>query len=129
MSQPQASRGGLGDAYSASFAEQIAMATERLSKRRKLLGAEELDARLRLRYLGKTPKKRLTNNVNCYDHNILGLANRTVSAVTHDLDKSQDAVPLPLFESVDSLSKRSLSQPNVSSFLIPRRRGRRCRSS
>ena len=129
MSQPQVTKGTLGDVYSASFAEQIAMATERLSKRRQLLGAEEVDARLRLRYLGKTPKKRLTDNVNCYDHNILGLANRTVSTLAHDLDKSQDALPIPLFESVDSLSKRSLSQPNVPCSLTSRRRGRRCRSS
>ena len=118
MYQQQESKGILGNSFNAGFAQQIAMASERLSKRRKLLGAEELDSRLRLRYLGKTPKKRLTNNVNCYDHNILGLANRTVSTATQDLDKSQEPEPVPLFESIDSVAKRSQSQPNVNPLLI-----------
>ena len=77
-----------------------------ISQGHKLLSAEEVDARLKLRYRGTSPKKRLVQNVNYYDHNILGLQNRLAVQ-----ENSGDVVPL--FESVDCTAKRSRSQPAV----------------
>ncbi len=77
----------------------------------KLLGTNEVDARLRLRYKGTSPKKRLASNLNYYDHNILGLDNRTVSNVGPGPSERPDAAPV--FESVDTVAKRSRSQPAV----------------
>jgi len=42
----------------------------------KLLSCEEADARKKLRYIGKSPKKHFPNNTNNLDHNVLGLQNR-----------------------------------------------------
>ena len=79
-----------------------------------LLGTKELDERLKLRYKGKSPKKRLTANVNYYDHNVLGLENRLVSAVARKQPtNSKDPDAIPLFESIDTNAKRSKSQPAV----------------
>ena len=70
-----------------------------------LTGDEEVEARYRVRYRGQAPKRRIPGNMNYYDHNILGLRNRTPMSKLADHDT-------PVFESVDAL-KRSRSQPRV----------------
>ncbi len=89
------------------------------SSDRALLGAEELNLRWRLKYHGNCAKKRVRNNVNYLDHNILNLDNRSVS-----VSKTRDAVrkayldsEARLYESVDPGPRRGKSQENVAAML------------
>eukprot|EP01022_Parablepharisma_sp_SALTPOND_P024975 TRINITY_DN564_c0_g1_i1.p3 TRINITY_DN564_c0_g1~~TRINITY_DN564_c0_g1_i1.p3 ORF type:complete len:571 (-),score=85.77 TRINITY_DN564_c0_g1_i1:2413-4125(-) len=82
-----------------------------VEKPRPFLGTDELDARLRLRYRGKCPKRTVTGNINYLDHNVLGLENRTmlnaeeVQGNYHSVTK--------LYDTVDRQSmKRCKSQPH-----------------
>ena len=80
---------------------------------RLLLGASELDARLKLRYKGNCWRRRVSNNINYLDHNILGLGNRLPTAATKPDDEKTEP---PLFESIDHTVKRCKSQ----SFILRR---------
>lgn len=91
-----------------------------LSQRNRLIGADELDARLLLRYKGQAPRKRNASNMNYYDHNILGLSNRMEKPEVQHQDfmkqKAENRNDLPLSSSIDNDVKRCKSQPAV--FLI-----------
>jgi hypothetical protein len=57
-------------------------------------------------------KKRVNENINNYDHNILGLANRT-QAPTHTEVQDRVKQAPPLFKSVDTEAYRSQSRDKV----------------
>lgn len=54
-----------------------------------LLGSSEIDARLKLRYRGKSTKRQVSSNVNYFDHNILGLENREQSETASEYPENQ----------------------------------------
>lgn len=70
---------------------------------RPLLGTSELDTRWRHRYHGRCARGRVAGNVNHLDHNVLGLANRSVSTVgTRSGDVSA------LYRSVDPCRRQAV---------------------
>ena len=87
--------------------------SEKQSNERPLLGTDEVDARLKVRYRGGNPKRHFTSNLNNFDHNILGLGNRLLKDEGNKhCRKSKEA----LFESVDKSARmRSKSQNEVMS--------------
>lgn len=90
------------------------MPNKRQSKCDRMLSTKELDSRQQLRYKGQAPRKRIASNLNYYDHNILGLANRLTSNIPLNTQiKGKQENQAPIFDSIDNTVKRSKSQPAV----------------
>lgn len=76
-----------------------------------LLGCEEAEKRHQLRYKGKSPRRRVPDNLNYLDHNILNLDGRIEKEM-----KYYNRVEHPFYQFAEGVPKRSLSQPGVNSF-------------
>ena len=86
------------------------------NERRYNLTAEQHKQQLQLRYKGDSLKKRVVDNINNYDHNILGLANRKQASTQNEVQDRVKQAP-PLYKSVDTQEYRTQSRDRVSHTL------------